>query len=68
LAVGSTVEVAFENITISSILHRETNNSGGNEKVKNIDTKHTNKRNTQNSNSKRQDYHMKQGNTNDRTT
>jgi len=37
-------------------------------KVKNIDTNQSNKRNNQNSKSKRQDYHMKQGDTNDRTT
>jgi len=34
--------------------------------VTNIDTKQSNKRNNQNF--KRQDYHMKQGDTNDRTT
>jgi len=36
--------------------------------VKNIDTKQSNKRNNQNCKSKRQDYHMKQGDTNDTTT
>jgi len=37
-------------------------------KVKNIDIKQSNKRNNQNSKSKRQDYHMKSGDTNDRKT
>jgi len=36
--------------------------------VKNIDTKQSNKKNNQNSKDKRQDYHMKLGDTNDRTT
>jgi len=35
---------------------------------KNIDTKQSNKRNNQNSKSKRKDYNMKKGDTNDRTT
>jgi len=37
-------------------------------KVNHIDTKQSNKRNNQNSKFNRQDYHMKQRDTNDRTT
>jgi len=40
----------------------------GRKRVKNIDTKQSNKRNNQNSKDKRQDYNMKYGDTNYRTT
>jgi len=42
-------------------------NDDAHEKVENINTKQSNKRNNQNSKDKRQDYNMKKGDTNERT-